>query len=333
MVTWKLLSQDEALESWDEKLFRFDDFTHSQAFGWGEHRSAFGWRPCRWQATDEQGNVKAMLQGLLRIYPGKTGLLWAAGGPVGDLSCCGDEMMRAVMATTGAKRLYCRVNLARAYSAEDALLLRSMGWKRALAPILSGMSMSYDPSVAEEIRVATCTKNWRHNLRRSEKYGLSMHLWENPDIDRMYDIYSSMQDYKQLAQQFSREELKSIFRQLGKNIVLYRCDDETGEAVSLRGCLMFGGKAWDMFAATSVKGRKIYASYGLFWRLMRHCQEAGVSFYDMSGIDPKGNPGVYDFKKGTGALPLEYLGEWEWASSELLSWGANLMIRRRGGQI
>lgn len=331
MVTWKLLSRDEGIELWDKKLLEFEDFTHSQTFGWGEYRSAFGWRPYRWEATDQQGKTIAMLQGLLRVYPGKTGLLWAAGGPVGDISACGEEMMRTVVATTGMKRLYCRVNLARPYSATDALALHSNGWKRTLSPLLSGMSMHYDPSLAEETRLAECTKNWRHNLRRSDKYGLSMHLWGNPDIDRMYDIYCSMQDYKNLPQQFSRDELKSIFGQLGKNIVLYRCDDETGEAVSLRGCVTFGTKAWDMFAATSIKGRKLYASYGLFWRLMRHCHESGVKFYDMSGIDPKGNPGVYDFKKGTGAHPLEYLGEWEWASSEWLRWGVNLMIRRRGG--
>lgn len=332
MVTWKLLSRDESLECWNERLFRFEDFTYSQSFEWGEYRSNFGQRPYRWIATNLQGEAVTMCQGLLRSYPGKTGLLWVAGGPVGDLSSCGKDLMHTLQESTEMKRLYCRISPMRHYSAYDALILRGLGWKRPSASILSGMTMHYDSASDEQARVSFSTKNWRHNLRRSEKYGLSTSLWENPEIDTIYQLYTSMQDYKQLSQQYSKLEIEKIFNGFGKSIVLYRCDDESGNPVALRGCVILGKKAWDLFAATSVKGRKLYASYALFWRLMKHCHENGVVIYDMSGIDPFANPGVYDFKKGTGAKPVEYLGEWEWASSEWLRWGANWMIGRRAGR-
>jgi len=332
MVNWKCLTQEEAATRWDQNLLCFDDFTHSQTFSWGEYRRACGWRPYRWAAYDKGEKIVAMTQGLLRAYPGKTGVIWVAGGPVGNIEACGKTLMRAMMETTGMKRLYCRINLARQHNAQDALTLQSNGWRRTGSPLLSGMSMLYNPLVDEAIRLADCTRNWRHNLRRSEKHGLSVHLWEKPDIDSVYAIYHSMQDYKNLSQQFSKNELETVFSFMGKHIVLYRCDDEHGEPVSLRGCAIFGSKAWDLFAATSANGRKTYASYGLFWKLMQHCHAAGVKYYDMSGIDPLHNPGVYDFKKGTGALPIEYLGEWEWASSKILNVGANWMIRRRKGR-
>lgn len=333
MVVWRLLSRDEAQESWDRNLLMFDDFSHTQTFPWGEYRNAIGWQPYRWVARTEDGVVVALLQGLLRTYPGRIGVVWVPGGPVGDIRYCDSGLRRVIVETTGCNRLYVRISPTRSYRAEDALMLRSLGWQRCTAPMLSGLSMMYNPVQGEEFRLASCSRNWRHNLHRSEKYGLSYHLWENPDIDIMFDIYRSMQDYKNLGQQFSKKELEVMFDRLGDHIVLYRCDDISGEPVSLRGCIVFGDKGWDLLAATSVKGRKVYASYGLFWKLMHHCQNMGVSSYDMSGIDPVCNPGVYDFKKGTGAEPLEYLGEWDWSTSTLLGLGANWMISRRNGTL
>ena len=333
MVVWRLLSRDEAAESWDKSLLRFEDLTHTQLFSWGEYRSAFGWQPYRWVASGADGEIVAMMQGLVRTYPGRIGLIWVPGGPSGDIQYWNSELRQTLAETTGLSRLYVRISSNRPYRTEDVLMLRSLGWNRSSAPLLSGLSMMYNLARDEVLRVDSCSRNWRHNLRRSDKYGLSYHRWEAPDIETMFGIYQSMQDYKNLGQQFAREELVQMFDKLADHIVLYRADDENGEPVSLRGCIVFGDKGWDLFAATSVKGRKIYASYGLFWQLMRHCQEMGVRYYDMSGIDPVNNPGVYDFKKGTGAEPQEYLGEWDWAASPLLGAGANWMISRRKGAL
>lgn len=329
MVTWTLLSRNEAAESWDKNLLKFDDFTYSQTYSWGEYREKLGWQPYRWVAREANGEIVAMMQGFVRSYLGRMGLMWVPGGPVGNIQSWDSELKKSIVEATGLANLYVRICPSRPYKAEDALTLRAHGWKRSMSPLLSGLSMMYNPSLDEELRIASCTRNWRHNLRRSDKYGLSMHYWKHPDINVMADIYASMQDYKNLGQQFSRQELEILFSKMGEQIVLYRCDDATGEPVSLRGCVTAGGKAWDLFAATSVKGRKLYASYGLLWALMKHCHGSGINNYDMSGIDPIGNPGVTDFKKGTGAIPFEYLGEWDWATSKLFGTAVNWIIARR----
>jgi lipid II:glycine glycyltransferase (peptidoglycan interpeptide bridge formation enzyme) len=97
--------------------------------------------------------------------------------------------------------------------------------------------------------------------------------------------------------------------------------------VALRGCCILNQYGWDLFAATSVAGRDLYASYALLWEILQHCQREGVKEYEMMGIDPIKNLGVANFKKGTGANLIEYLGEWEWATSRILGWGANLAVR------
>jgi hypothetical protein len=149
----------------------------------------------------------------------------------------------------------------------------------------------------------------------------------------MMDIYNDLQDYKNISEQYSCRELVKIFEIHGKRIVLYCCTDGDGDLVAFRGCTHIGEKAWDLFAATTVKGRNLYASYPLFWKLIEHCRNIGITSYDMGGIDPQANEGVYHFKKGTGSKEIEYLGEWEWATSDLMRLAVNVAIRHKKGKI
>ena len=55
-------------------------------FAWGEYNRALGWQPVYLAARSATGEITAMMLGLLRRYPLGVGLLWCAGGPVGDLS-------------------------------------------------------------------------------------------------------------------------------------------------------------------------------------------------------------------------------------------------------
>jgi len=118
-------------------------------------------------------------------------------------------------------------------------------------------------------------------------------------------------------------------KKLKQQIVLYRCDDENGDLLSLLGCLVFGNRACALFWATNERGRELHASYAVFWALVQHCKRIGIVSYDLAGIDPVVNPGVYRFKRASGATPVEFLGEWDWASSSWLRWLGNWAIAKR----
>ena len=64
-----------------------------------------------------------MMLGLLRRYPFGVGLLWCAGGPVGDLSELGADFYRALTKATKLKRLYCRFRCDRERNIRDVLAL------------------------------------------------------------------------------------------------------------------------------------------------------------------------------------------------------------------
>lgn len=330
MVIWNALTGDNA-ENWDKNLLSFPDFSLFQTFSWGEYRGRFGWQPHRWAAYDEQGRIIAMVQALVRLYPLKTGLVWAPGGPVGNLSAIGSGFFSFLKRITGLKRVFCRFYPIRTNNEKDASILAGSGMTKARHPINSGLSMLYN--LSQDMEMPKATKNWRHNLKRSEKHGLIMRMWEHPDIEEILSIYKNMETMKNINRQYSREELAEIFETVGEKIALYRCDNANGDMLGFRGCAIVGDKGWDLFAAVTAEGRKVYASYALFDALIRHCRTAGVVHYDMGGVDPAGNPGVYDFKKGTGAILQEYLGEWDWATSYPLRLAANWAISSKRGNI
>ena len=333
MVRWELLKDGLAEDIWNKNLTKFSDCTIFQSFAWGEYKRLFGWKVYRWVAFDEKKEIVAMMQGLLRRYPVNFGLIWIPGGPVGNVLYWNNDMKQKIVETTGLNNIYFRLYSNKNYSIDDAQLLKKNGWLKTIYDLNAGLSMYYNPCKNDDQLLKECSTNWRHNLRRSQKYNLSIKQWINPDINEMLAIYNSMEMFKNIEQQYSRQELENILKQLGNSMVLYRCDDENGKLVGFRGCSIVADKGSELFAATSVQGRKMYASYALFWTLIRHCRTLGVQYYDMGGIDPQKNKGVYDFKKGTGAIPLEYLGEWEWASSEWLRWGVNFAIKYRSRRL
>jgi lipid II:glycine glycyltransferase (peptidoglycan interpeptide bridge formation enzyme) len=177
------------------------------------------------------------------------------------------------------------------------------------------------------------SSNWRHNLKRARKYKLSVTPWTNPDVEEILRVYRSMQNYKHLPEQCSREQLGCLRSTFGDKLKMFRCEDETGQTVALRACVIMGAKAWDMLAATAVEGRQTYASYLLLWSLVEHCKAMGIEQYDLMGVDPVANPGVHQFKQGTGARQVEYLGEWEWSNCALVKSAVNILMKTRSGGV
>jgi lipid II:glycine glycyltransferase (peptidoglycan interpeptide bridge formation enzyme) len=54
--------------------------------------------------------------------------------------------------------------------------------------------------------------------------------------------------------------------------------------------------------------------------------ERGCTLLELGGIDPVKNKGVFDFKQGTGAQEITYLGEWEQANPSWARWAISRII-------
>jgi lipid II:glycine glycyltransferase (peptidoglycan interpeptide bridge formation enzyme) len=329
MMKWELLTDEEARRVWDVNLIRFAEYSPFQMFAWGEYNRKLGWEPCYFAIFDNQRNATAMCLGLLRRYPLGSGLMWCAGGPVGDIKTWNSDFQQTIQETTKLKRLYLRFRIERERNTRDVLFLNQQKWARSVYTMTSGLTMELDLAQNDEKMLAQLSSKWRRNLKVADKNELRFELTLEPDIKQLCAVYEEMETRKNLPQLFSPEKLQNLFKQLKSNLIFYQCKDANGNLLCFRAALVAGNRACDYLAATTEQGRKLLASYPTLRQLLEHCRKQGVRYYDLGGIDPWANPGVYQFKKGTGAREVELLGEWDWATSPSMHRLGNLAIQQK----
>jgi hypothetical protein len=329
MNRWELITEERARIIWDQTLTSFADCSPFQSYAWGQYRRSLGWQPQRWIAFDENDSPVAMMQGYVRRYPLGVGMVWSEGGPVGDLSACDAAFHQAVKDTTRLRAVYYRFRCDRPRHIEDSLRLTSQGWTMPWSPLTTNYTMTIDLTVTEDQLLKSCERNWRWNLKKANQCDLTLSQWHHPSAGEIIGAYRSMENVKGLDEQLSEVEIEEMLSSLKPHLVVYRCDDANGELVCVMGCVVTGDKACLVLSATAARGRELHASYATFWSLIRHLRNSGASKFDFAGIDPVRNPGVYRFKRAAGGVPVEMLGEWDWASRPWLRWFGNWAIGKR----
>ncbi len=68
-----------------------------------------------------------------------------------------------------------------------------------------------------------------------------------------------------------------------------------------------GNRAIYLLGATNEQGMKVKCAYLMQWRMIQWLKETEVVYYDLGGINPEKNPGVYHFKEGLGGQDVLYL--------------------------
>jgi lipid II:glycine glycyltransferase (peptidoglycan interpeptide bridge formation enzyme) len=322
---WKVF--DGMASDWDSLLSEKQSL--QQYSFWGNNKVNDGWETVRLIKNDQSGDVVVCVQVLIKKKY-NVAVVWVAGCSPELIPNIDEYFYKILITSSKCLFVYCRISVMDVEHCDEETLLKSLHWKKPSFIINSGLSMLLDLNGGVDEIQKKMSKNWRHNLKRTNKYCLTFERWDKPDPQELYMIYQEMELYKGIKEQFSFSQIESIIKNLGSNLILYRCLDENKDLLAFRGIGVHGNSCLDMFAAATTKARKVYATYGLLWSIVQFCCENNILHYDLGGIDPVANPGVYNFKKGTGARKVEYIGEWEWASVPFLRYVANKAIRYRG---
>ena len=151
----------------------------------------------------------------------------------------------------------------------------------------------------EELRRNLDAK-WRNKLTQSEKKGLKVVAGNGTEeyrtFCRMYDQMRKRKTFETTVdvEEFGRlqEDLPTTHR-----MRVLICE-QAGVPVAGLVASALGDSAIYLLGATSDDGLTAKGAYLLQWTLIRWLKENGIRWYDLGGIDPEGNPGVYTFKKG-----------------------------------
>lgn len=151
----------------------------------------------------------------------------------------------------------------------------------------------------EELR-RKLDKKWRNLLTNSEKKGLKIVEGCGTDEYRTFCLmYNEMRKRKTFETTVDVEEFGRIQRDLPEShrMRILICEDGGAPVAGLVASAM-GDTAIYLLGATSDDGLKSKGAYLLQWTLIKWLKEHGVRWYDLGGIDPEANPGVYHFKRG-----------------------------------
>lgn len=160
----------------------------------------------------------------------------------------------------------------------------------------------------EELR-RKLDKKWRNALSRSEKNGLEVVEGNGIEEYRIFSqMYLEMLKRKGFETTVSIEEFGRIYEDLPKN---HRMQTliclQAGVPVAGIVSSAMGDSAIYLLGATSDRGLTANGGYLLQWTWIRRLKERGFRWYDLGGIDPQCNPGVYHFKSGLSGVESSHI--------------------------
>jgi lipid II:glycine glycyltransferase (peptidoglycan interpeptide bridge formation enzyme) len=151
----------------------------------------------------------------------------------------------------------------------------------------------------EELR-SSLDKKWRNQLSRSEKNNLEIIEGTGCEEYRTFClIYDQLLKRKAFETTVDSEEFARIQEALGEShrMRVLICKDQGRPVAGLVASAM-GDSAVYLLGATSDDGLNSKGAYLLQWTLIKWLKGNGIRWYDLGGIDPEKNPGVYHFKRG-----------------------------------
>ncbi len=160
---------------------------------------------------------------------------------------------------------------------------------------------------------AGLARNWRNHLSQSERKPLAIESGTDAELfDTFCGLYVQLLERKRFAVDLDAEFHARLQQQLALDerfvITVARLD---GRAVAGHVASSLGDTSVYLLGASTPEGLQSKATYRLQWEVMTRAKDRGFRWYDLGGVDPLTNPGVYSFKAGMGGQAVTVPGPFE----------------------
>lgn len=290
--------------TWNNYLSNFDEISYFQSFEYGEYFREIGWNVSR-LIVEDNDSIKLLAQIFIKKRFGIF-IIWIPGGPIGDLES--NEKFFIDYLKENFKYFYIKFNSVAKYINNDFLYFKKPIFNQTTE---KKMELKIYRNFVDNY--SRFSKNWRHNYNRSIKKNLIYGSIENIDYHDLYKIYEEMTKIKNINIYFHKENIKHLINKCKSSLIYFHCTKDNN-LLSARLLGFINENAFDLIAATNKEGRKYYASYFLFTKIFEDFNKKKIKKYDLSGVDPIRNAGVYNFKKGLGSKLINCIGEWDYSN-------------------
>jgi lipid II:glycine glycyltransferase (peptidoglycan interpeptide bridge formation enzyme) len=334
-------------EEWSQLLGEFRDATLHQT--WSSGRVQVGEGNLRHVVVRTGGDAVALAQVMLRKIPligiGVAtvywGPLWRRKDRPPDPGAL-EQILDVLIQEYALGRGY----LLRVWPAAYDLLLAETGPERDVfarrgfkhnAGARPFETLMVDLTSSEDDLRKNLDHKWRNQLSAAEKAGLQL---VHGTSDALYDRFSSLLREMIARKKFTTNVDYENYRRLQDDLPeplkmhIFICERH-GEAVAGGVYSVIGSMGMYLLGATAASGLKVNGSNLIQWNVMKWMKEHGCEVYDLGGIDPIGNAGVYKFKKGIAGKSgktARHVGQF-YAAATLRSRLLQQFLNRRTGQV
>jgi lipid II:glycine glycyltransferase (peptidoglycan interpeptide bridge formation enzyme) len=320
---------DQVTESeWNGLLTQFSDASLYQTWAYGA--VSWGEKALSHLLLKQDGQVVGMAQfRIIRIPLLASGIAYLRWGPL----CCRRDsapdpsvlpaLLNAISNEYALRRKLLVRLLPNVFREDPAWpLYETAGARHDFLPgnsVAPYRTIRVDLAPAPELIRKRLDQKWRNQLNGAERNGLIVHEGTGDDLFAQFTaIYRELLARKQFETSVDIDEFARIQRALPESLKMrvLLCEKDGKVMAGLVGAGI-GDTGVYLLGATSAEGMKAKGSYLLQWRMMQWLRQCGCRWYDLGGINPERNPGVYHFKSGFGGQEVSQCGCLEVSGSPL----------------
>jgi lipid II:glycine glycyltransferase (peptidoglycan interpeptide bridge formation enzyme) len=179
------------------------------------------------------------------------------------------------------------------------------------APAYRTMVLDLSPDL-DEIR-ASLSKRWRRQLKKGEKVAFEVVVGTDPALFAEFrELFETFVEWKEFEVEHGprfHEAVHAALPEEARYLILL----SRHEGVLAYGLVLAqtGDTAVYVLGATNPELRDFRPGHFLHWRGVEELKQRGLRWYDLGGIDPDANPGVYEFKAGMTEVDVSAPGPFE----------------------
>lgn len=154
---------------------------------------------------------------------------------------------------------------------------------------------------------------WRNCLKAAERADAKVRVSaDDADLARFGDLHVELMGRKRFDVDLDVDVYRAVHQASHHDDRLeVRLAEVDGEAVAGHVASYLGQTCIYLFGASTPTGNRIKASYILQWNAIVAAKERGMRWYDLGGIDPDENEGVYRFKARMGGIEATTAGPFD----------------------
>tara|TARA_B110000483_G_C18196348_1_gene543123 strand:- start:828 stop:1844 length:1017 start_codon:yes stop_codon:yes gene_type:complete len=319
MSKWNIFNGTD--DEWDHNMI-LQNAHYRQSTIWSNLKNKKNWEIIR--LVNDRKN-KTSVQVIYKRYYFIT-FFFIAGGAIGSIENLNKSFIKFLTSYTKSKIHYIRLDDGSYEEKNLEYLENSTLWNRPIFRMNESKCAFYNLShiVNKKTIFAEASGDFKSSLKNCDKKNLKYVYTHTPSSEDLSEISISMYRKKKLKM-MEFDDFENFKQTLGNNMHYVVAYDQDNNPLAYRAVLIFNDKAWDIAAATSLKGRKTFAGFGVFREIMYILINRSIKEFNLGALTSKSG-GVNSFKIGTGAKERFYVGEFENSNLIFLKGIVNLLI-------